>query len=463
MDPTESERTLQRVPSASPVFRLLFCAGNIFPDPPVFALPRGLSKIGRDVAEREGIRLSLSRRASREHALCEVTEGEREGRHEVHLRDLGSKNGTQVNGQACSSTRLADGDLIRLGDALLLLRWESTQKQDAAVPRLVGTSAPVRTLRKRIAELAPVPAPVLLLGESGTGKDLAAQSLHELSGRPGRMVPVNCSAIPESLAESQIFGHMSGSFTGATAAQEGLFRAAQGGTLFLDEVGDLPPSVQPKLLRVLEDRTIVPVGSTRAIKVDVRIVAATNRDLKADIASGRFRGDLYARLCALVLNLPPLRVRREDVLLLLEAALGPEHLPLTAALAEALVLYDWPLNVRELVQLATHIKYSAADLTELDLPQIAERLSLPARAAAPDSPSPPSRTAAPEPMPAEELNDPDEPAGGGPPPKPLPREEVERLLREHHGIIARVAASVGRSPRQVRRWIEQYKIDLKRL
>lgn len=454
MDPTESERTLQPVPSASPVLRLLFCAGNIFTDPPVFALPRGQSKIGRDVAEREGIRLSLSRRASREHAVCEVSEGERAGRHEVHLRDLGSKNGTQVNGKACSSARLADGDLIRLGDALLLLRWESTQKQDAAVPRLVGTSAPIRTLRKRIAELAPVPAPVLLLGESGTGKDLAAQSLHELSGRSGRLVPVNCSAIPESLAESQIFGHMSGSFTGATAAQEGLFRAAQGGTLFLDEVGDLPPAVQPKLLRILEDRTIVPVGSTRAIKVDVRIVAATNRDLKAGIVTGRFRGDLYARLCALVLSLPPLRVRREDVLLLLEAALGPEHPPLTAALAEALVLYDWPLNVRELVQLATHFKYSAAGLAELDLPQVAERLG---------RPDPPARAAASEPPPSEDLLDPDEPSGTGPPPKPLPREEVERLLREHHGVIARVAASVGRSPRQVRRWIEQYKIDLKRL
>lgn len=453
MDSTESERTLKAVPSASAVFRLLFCAGNIFAEPPILALPRGQIKIGRDVAEREGIRLRLSRRASREHALCEVQE--RDGQQEVHLRDLGSKNGTQVNGQSCVAVRLYDGDLVRIGDSLLLLRFEAAQKPDAAVARLQGVSATMRRLRKRLADLASAPAPVLLLGESGTGKDLAAQALHELSGRSGRLVTVNCSAIPESLAESQLFGHLSGSFTGATTAQEGLFRAAQGGTLFLDEVGDLSPTVQPKLLRVLEDRMIAPVGSTRTTKVDVRVVAATNRDLKADIAAGRFRGDLYARLCALVLHLPPLRLRREDILLLLSAALGPEPLPLTTSLAESLVLHDWPLNVRELVQLATHLKYCQADLSEFDLPQVEGRLSAPQR------PTGPAR----EPAPADEADGGAESATGSgpPPPKPLPREEVERLLREHGGVIARVAAAVGRSPRQVRRWIEQYQIDLKRL
>jgi hypothetical protein len=162
MDLTETERTLQRVPSASPIFRLLFCAGNIFKEPPVFVLPRGASKIGRNVAEQEGIRLPLSRRASREHAVCEVVE--ERGTQAVYLRDLGSKNGTQVNGQPCLSVRLEDGDLVRIGDALLLLRWESAQQADAAIACLQGVSSAVRALHKRITELAVAPAPVLLLG-----------------------------------------------------------------------------------------------------------------------------------------------------------------------------------------------------------------------------------------------------------------------------------------------------------
>lgn len=454
MDITESERNLRRVPSASPVFRLLYCAGNIFPDPPVLALPHGRLKIGREVAEHEGIRLRLSRRASREHALCEVQE--RDGGYAVQLYDLGSKNGTQVNGQICAASRLHEGDLVRIGDSLLLLRNQAAQRQDAAVPRLQGASMAIGLLRKRIAELAPAPAPVLLLGESGTGKDLAAQSLHELSGRSGRLVSVNCSAIPESLAESHLFGHLPGSFTGATVAHDGLFRAAQGGTLFLDEVGELPPSVQPKLLRVLEDQTITPIGTSRALKVYVRIVAATNRDLQADVAAGRFRKDLYARLCALVVHLPPLRVRREDILPLISTALGPTHPPLTTALAEALVLHEWPLNVRELIQLATHLTYCGGELTEFDLPQVEQRLGVAQWRLT---------SSAGEPTAAKEDGD-DAKDGSGPsspPPKPVPREEVQRLLKEHHGVIARVAAVVGRSPRQVRRWIEQYKLDARRL
>lgn len=452
MDTTESERTLRRVPSASPVFRLLYCAGHIFPDPPTLALPNGRLKIGREVAEHEGIRLRFSRRASREHALCEVQD--RDGRHEVQIYDLGSKNGTQVNGESCVATRLHEGDLVRLGDSLLLLRYQAARRQDAAVPRLQGVSVAIGLLRKRIAELAPAPAPVLLLGESGTGKDLAAQSLHELSGRSGRLVAVNCSAIPESLAESQLFGHLPGSFTGATVAHDGLFRAAQGGTLFLDEVGDLPQSVQPKLLRVLEDQTITPIGTSRALKVDVRIVAATNRDLQADVAAGRFRKDLYARLCALIVHLPPLQARREDILQLISAALGPAHPPLTTALAESLVIYNWPLNVRELIQLATHLRYCGDDLTEFDLPHVEQRLGA----------QRPSNSSGVPVATKEDSGDAKDGSGPSvPPPKPPPREEVERLLKEHHGVIARVAAAVGRSPRQVRRWIEQYKLDAKRL
>src|SRR5262249_49351639 len=151
----------------------------------------------------------------------------------VYLRDLGSKNGTLINGNRCESAELQEGDVVRIGDALLILRFEAARRQDAPIPSLLGGSLAMRRLRLRIAELAVAQAPVLLLGESGTGKELVAQALCNLSGRPGPFVPINCSAIPETLAESQLFGHVPGSFTGATIAHDGMFRAAQGGTLFL--------------------------------------------------------------------------------------------------------------------------------------------------------------------------------------------------------------------------------------
>lgn len=450
-DRTESERTLVRVPRSFPVLRLLFCGGTIVPLAPKLALRPGQTLIGRSVDEREGISLPESRRTSREHAVVEV--GAPESGHEAHavrIRDLGTKNGTYVNGVRVPFAALRDGDVIRVGDALLLLRHEPADNEDVPIESLAGVSLAVRALRNELARVAAAPAPVLLLGESGTGKELAARALHEHSGRRGRLIAVNCSAIPEALAESQLFGHQSGSFTSASAEHEGWFRAAQGGTLLLDEIGELPLVLQPKLLRALEEGQVTPVGSTRPRPVDVRVVAATNRALKTAIAEGRFRADLYARLCALVIELPPLRARKEDVLLLLELSLGPAHPPLTTALAEALLLYDWPLNVRELVQLAAHLRYAIGKSAELDLWMLKGRLPI----------SQPLPEAAPSelpqvPPPEQDLDE------LGPPSRPLPRAEVETLLRKHHGIVTRVAAAVGRSPRQIRRWIDQYGIDYK--
>ena len=459
MDTTESERTLPRVPSLAPSFRLLYTGGQILAEPLVRALPIGATKIGRDTDERQGIRLPQSRRASREHAICEVLSatgnGAASAELSVRIHDLGSKNGTMVNGVPCDTAVLRDGDLVRIGDSLLLLRYEHAHQPDAVIELLKGCSAPMRALRKRVADIAAAPAPVLILGESGTGKELVARALHARSGRPGPFVPINCSTIPAALAESQLFGHLPGSFTGAVARHDGFFRAAAGGTLFLDELGELPLRVQPKLLRVLEDQTISAVGATHTTRVDVRIIAATNRELHSAGEAGSsggadpFRSDLYARLCGLIIRPPPLRTRREDILLHFAAALGPAVHRLTTALAEALVLYSWPLNVRELMQLAVHLKYCAADALELDLPLLAERLM--------QSPSAAGNGGVP--LSADSLGNGDARAavqGASPPPKPLPREEVERLLHEHHGIVARVAVAAGRSPRQIRRWIEHY-------
>jgi two-component system response regulator PilR (NtrC family) len=199
---------------------------------------------------------------------------------------------------------------------------------------------------------------VLVHGESGTGKELVARRLHALSGRKGPFIAVNCSAIPEGLIESELFGHVKGSFTGAVADKPGLFDEAQAGTLFLDEVGELPLSLQPKLLRALQEGTVKRVGGNREIPVDARIVSATNKDLKAEVDAGRFREDLYYRLNVIALEIPPLRERRDDILLLGQhflgkyaEAFGRPIKGFDREVIEALEGYDYPGNVRELENL----------------------------------------------------------------------------------------------------------------
>lgn len=224
------------------------------------------------------------------------------------------------------------------------------------VEGLVGRSPAMQQLSALIKRIAPTPSTVLLLGESGVGKEVAARALHQMSPRGLRpFVPVNCAAVSADLMESELFGHVKGAFTGASESRNGLFYYASGGTLFLDEIGELPPALQTKLLRVLEERTIRPVGSTREVPVDVRVVAASNRDLRAEVAAGRFREDLFYRLEVLTLTIPPLRQRREDVPVLaahfsalLAARLGLPPLPITPEVAARLAAYAWPGNVREL-------------------------------------------------------------------------------------------------------------------
>jgi len=222
---------------------------------------------------------------------------------------------------------------------------------------LLGSSPAMARLRETIAKVAPVQSSVLVLGESGTGKELVARELHRQSSRPtGPFVAINCAALPENLIESELFGHEKGAFTGAIATRQGAFEAAHGGTLFLDEIGELPMLAQAKLLRVLEERVVTRVGGTRAVAVDVRVVAATNRDLDLAVREGRFREDLLYRLNVVVLAVPPLRSRRDDVPLLArrfvdELCRRYRMLPkrLSGEALEALVAHDWHRNnVREL-------------------------------------------------------------------------------------------------------------------
>jgi DNA-binding NtrC family response regulator len=234
-----------------------------------------------------------------------------------------------------------------------VLRREVEQLYDGA--GLVGSCDLMCSLCDVIKRVAPMPSTVLLEGESGTGKELAARAIHQLSGRSGSFVPVNCGAMTAELLESELFGHIKGAFTGAHQAREGLFSYAAGGTLFLDEIGEMPLTMQAHLLRALEERTIRPVGSNREIPVDVRIIAATNKDLQEEVQDGEFREDLYYRLNVLCLHIPALRERKEDIPLLadhfirqLSLDLGVEGLQLSEGELAQLIGYDWPGNVREL-------------------------------------------------------------------------------------------------------------------
>ncbi len=239
-----------------------------------------------------------------------------------------------------------------------VLRREIDERA-GGVEGMVGDSSLMREACARIKRIAPTPSTVLIQGESGTGKELAARALHRMSSRAsGPFVPINCAAISAELIESELFGHVKGAFTGASAGREGLFYYARGGTLFLDEISEMPLNVQAKLLRVLEERKIRPVGSEQEVPVDVRVVAATNRNLAAEAVAGRFRQDLYYRLQVVGVTLPPLRERMEDIPALVDyfveqfaPRLGTGELERDEAIYTRLVRYSWPGNVRELKNL----------------------------------------------------------------------------------------------------------------
>ena len=232
---------------------------------------------------------------------------------------------------------------------------ERPKHEQALMAGLIGRAPAMLELYKEIARVAPTRSTVLIIGESGTGKELVARSIHQHSARVSRpFVPVNCGALTETLLEAELFGHVRGAFTGASADHKGLWEEAEGGTLFLDEIGETSPAMQVKLLRALQEGEIRRVGATRAVGVDARVVAATNRDLEKEVAAGRFREDLYYRLNVFMLRPPPLRERRSDIPLLAERFLRTSRDNVGRALRffeetiKVLVAYNWPGNVREL-------------------------------------------------------------------------------------------------------------------
>jgi DNA-binding NtrC family response regulator len=249
--------------------------------------------------------------------------------------------------------------------------------------KLIGGSPAMQQVYRLIAKVAPAKSPVLVLGESGTGKELVAREIHERSPRAGRpFVPINCAALPETLLESELFGHEKGAFTGAVAVKQGKLEVAQGGTLFLDEIGELAPLLQVKLLRFLQDQVFERVGSNRPIELDVRLVAATNRDPARSLAEGTLREDFYYRLNVVNVTLPLLRQRREDIAGLadffLERYSREMHKPvrLGSEVLAAFLAYDWPGNVRELENMVERLVV-LADGPEVELAELPDRMRPP--------------------------------------------------------------------------------------
>ena len=260
---------------------------------------------------------------------------------------------------------------------------------DVPPPGLIGRTAGMLSVYKQIAHAANAAAPVLIIGDSGTGKELVARAIHAHGRRAGRpFVPINCGALTESVLESELFGHTRGSFTGAIADTKGIFEQATGGTVFLDEIGETSAALQVKLLRVLQEGEVRPVGGSRLVKVDVRVVAATNVDLEREVAAQRFRQDLFYRLSVIVIRVPALRDRREDIPLLIQTFLqnacarAGKRIELSPAAIQALTAYRWPGNVRELEntieRLVVFSRGSVIDVSDLPFkatgPDLHERL-----------------------------------------------------------------------------------------
>jgi DNA-binding NtrC family response regulator len=366
------------------------------------------------------------------------------------IEDLGSKNGTLVDGRKCPRAELQDGDLIELGHTFFLFRSRvrtagEVVESSALSPPVSGFATLVPSLAEAFARAKAVArstVPVMVRGESGTGKEVVASAIHALSGRTGAFQAVNCGALPPSLAESELLGYRRGSFTGAEDDRTGLVRSAHGGTLFLDEIGDLPLTAQAALLRVLQEGEVQALGATRPVKVDMRLVSATHRDLEALAAEKKFRQDLLARLGGLTIELPPLRERREDLGLLV-AALLRRHFPgreveLTCGAARALLSYRWPLNVRELERCLQAAVVLAGE-GPVDLRHLP-----PAIAASTGESAPLGGGAAPP-----GLAEPDR----------RRRDEIVAALRESGGNVTAAARVMGKARVQLQRWIKRYRID----
>jgi len=356
---------------------------------------------------------------------------ERERAHWVVL-DAGSRNGILVDGGKQDRAIVTDRDVIEAGRSFFMLR----QGELAGPAELIAGKDPLATLDPELAarfdelrRIAQSDIPVLVGGATGTGKERVAQAIHTMSRRTGALVPVNCAALPASLVESELFGHKKGAFSGAIADAPGLVVASSHGTLFLDEIGDLPAAAQAALLRVLEEHEVRAVGATSITKVDLRVVAATHRDLDAMIEDEQFREDLLARLAGFDLELPSLSERRVDLGAML-VEITPDAV-FAAATIRALLAYTWPRNVRELVR-ALERAAALAGTGEITPAHLPDEIAT-AKFTAPPIAAPEAR-----------------------------RDELVALLEKHKGNVSKVAADLGRVRQQVQRWLKRYGLDPER-
>ncbi len=345
-------------------------------------------------------------------------------------------------------TKPVDPDLLSARVAELLERRPAADRVEAGeIPGMVGYAQPMRRVFDAIRKVAPVDTTVLIEGETGTGKELVARAIHALSPRrSGPFVPVNCAALAEGLLESELFGHVRGAFTGAVGDKQGLFAAAHGGTLFLDEVGDMSLRLQQRLLRALQEGEVTPVGAVRAQKVDARIVAASNRNLREQSAAGRFRADLFYRLNVFSIRLPPLRERPGDIPLLVEAALRRlgERLPEapTACSPYALRLlraYGWPGNVRELLSVVESAAIRS-DGRRIETHHLSPEVRSARRPGAEGEPEPETRYR-------------------GPAPGGHERSMIVAALEEARGVRTRAAEILGMSRTTLWRKMREYGLE----
>ncbi len=391
-----------------------------------------------------------------------------------HLATDKSAYGSWIDGVAAGGQELplSDGSVVRIGEVTLV--YESGYGLSVAEPEQVsgeaipGEAVATRRLRAAVAQAADDPSPALLIGETGTGKEYIVRELHRLSGRGGPWLAVNCAELSEQLIESQLFGHERGAFTGAEQSAPGLFRSADKGTLFLDEIGELPLPLQPKLLRVLQEGEVLPVGGKSPVKVDVRVVAATNVDLPAQVQRGGFRRDLYARLALWEIEVPALRHRRADILgwigrlharWLTQRPQAPTSpLCFDADAVEAMLLHQWPNNLREVDRLVHDLASrgptppaDGAARPRIDYCDIREHV--PSPRVDPDAP-----VGGPAVLPAatatDSPGDATEPSGAK---LPAPtREELERVMDAMEGSVRAVAKHFGRDRRQIYRWLKAH-------
>nr|WP_276599294.1 sigma 54-interacting transcriptional regulator [Nannocystis sp. SCPEA4] len=439
------------VPVPAATDRTFVCRlGAVHPPDLAFAIDLGDASLvlGRQ-AERRDERALSHRTVSRRH--LEITWDAALARH--YVRDLESRNGTWLAGQPLTGVPrvLEDNAVLRLGDVVLVYERRRGPVVDAAAvdrDAVFGRALAQVALRGAIARAAPAPAPILLLGERGAGKERVAAELHRLSGRSGPFVAFNCAALSPGLVGSQLFGHQRGASTDVATGHPGLFRAAAGGTLFLDEIGELPLDLQPRLLRAIELGELLPLDSAGSQRVDVRVVAATHRDLARDVDAGRFRRDLHTRLALWQLDVPGLAARRLDILAWLdrlarawaaERGRPTPSIDLGPAAAERLVRHRWPENLRGLVRLIHDLAHlrGRGSLGPGDLPAWL------------DEPG--------EPPPARGGDD----LSSRPSLCPRPtRGELLAALARHGWDIAATARWYDRDRKQVSRWIAMYAIEL---